>query len=167
MTGDQAVNLESPGGSEWVHDKYDESDSRRAPRRDYQSGPSSRYGFQRSRSRPTVTVSNLAYRSDSRGSKIRVDNIHYELTQEDLEVSYSRIHCILNTKSLTDSWPRPGPLFQNRSSCETRHEVRPCGAFRGDCFRHIRICQRCRGGYSRVRWRKRCRYAQIRTTHEL
>lgn len=27
--------------------------------------------------------------SDSRGTKIRVDNIHYELTQDDLEVSIS------------------------------------------------------------------------------
>jgi len=26
------------------------------------------------------------FTSESRGSKIRVDNIHYELTQEDLEV---------------------------------------------------------------------------------
>ncbi|KAM7194743.1 THO complex subunit 4A [Rhypophila sp. PSN 637] len=57
--------------SEWVHDKYEDSDSRRGPRRDYRSGSPSG--------------------SDTRGSKIRVDNIHYELTREDMEDLFSRI----------------------------------------------------------------------------
>ncbi|KAK3329629.1 hypothetical protein B0H66DRAFT_32706 [Apodospora peruviana] len=56
--------------SEWVHDKFEDNDSRRAPRRDYRDDAS----------------------SDSRGgSKIRVDNIHYELTQDDLEGLFSKI----------------------------------------------------------------------------
>ncbi|CCC06149.1 hypothetical protein SMAC4_00366 [Sordaria macrospora] len=55
--------------SEWVHDKFEENDRRRAPRR---------------RQSPELS-------SDPRGSKIRVDNIHYELTQEDLEGLFSRI----------------------------------------------------------------------------
>ncbi|KAK3397607.1 hypothetical protein B0T20DRAFT_412762 [Sordaria brevicollis] len=55
--------------SEWVHDKFEENDRRRAPRRRLSPEPT----------------------SDPRGSKIRVDNIHYELTQEDLEGLFSRI----------------------------------------------------------------------------
>ncbi|GAB1310935.1 hypothetical protein MFIFM68171_01145 [Madurella fahalii] len=56
--------------SEWVHDKFEDHGSRRsAPRRRYSPEPS----------------------SDSRGAKLRVDNVHYELTQEDLEGLFSRI----------------------------------------------------------------------------
>ncbi|KAK4043642.1 hypothetical protein C8A01DRAFT_32165 [Parachaetomium inaequale] len=56
--------------SEWVHDKFEDYGNRR-------SGP-------RRRQSPDPP-------SDSRGSKLRVDNIHYELTQEDLEGLFSRI----------------------------------------------------------------------------
>ncbi|KAL2136028.1 hypothetical protein VTI74DRAFT_5764 [Chaetomium olivicolor] len=56
--------------SEWVHDRFEDYGSRRsAPRRRQSPDPS----------------------SDSRGTKLRVDNIHYELTQEDLEGLFSRI----------------------------------------------------------------------------
>ncbi|KAK3310558.1 uncharacterized protein B0T15DRAFT_41928 [Chaetomium strumarium] len=53
--------------SEWVHDKFEDLGNRRsAPRRRHSPEP-------------------------SRGSKLRVDNIHYELTQEDLEGLFTRI----------------------------------------------------------------------------
>ncbi|KAK3988072.1 hypothetical protein QBC44DRAFT_330053 [Cladorrhinum sp. PSN332] len=56
--------------SEWVHDRFEEHGSRRsAPRR---------------RQSPDQY-------QDSRGTKIRVDNIHYELTQEELEGLFERI----------------------------------------------------------------------------
>ncbi|KAK0729178.1 hypothetical protein B0T21DRAFT_370506 [Apiosordaria backusii] len=56
--------------TEWVHDRYEDHGSRRsAPRR----------------------RNSNEYSSDSRGSKIRVDNIHYELTQEELEGLFSSI----------------------------------------------------------------------------
>ncbi|KAL1835615.1 hypothetical protein VTJ49DRAFT_6333 [Mycothermus thermophilus] len=51
--------------SEWVHDKFEDHGSR----------------YRRS---PDVP-------SDVRGTKIRVDNLHYELTQDDLEGLFSRI----------------------------------------------------------------------------
>ncbi|AEO66034.1 uncharacterized protein THITE_2113792 [Thermothielavioides terrestris NRRL 8126] len=56
--------------SEWVHDKFEDYGRRSAPRRRRHSPEPS---------------------SDSRGAKLRVDNIHYELTQEDLEGLFSRI----------------------------------------------------------------------------
>ncbi|KAK4205316.1 hypothetical protein QBC40DRAFT_190391 [Triangularia verruculosa] len=56
--------------TEWVHDRYEDHGGRRpAPRR----------------------RNSNEYSSDSRGSKIRVDNIHYELTQEELEGLFSSI----------------------------------------------------------------------------
>ncbi|KAK3300950.1 uncharacterized protein B0H64DRAFT_470951 [Chaetomium fimeti] len=56
--------------SEWVHDKFEDYGNRRSgARRRHSPDPS----------------------SDVRGSKLRVDNIHYELTQEDLEGLFSRI----------------------------------------------------------------------------
>ncbi|KAK3383797.1 hypothetical protein B0T24DRAFT_715635 [Lasiosphaeria ovina] len=56
--------------TEWVHDRFEDNvGNRRSQRRRHSPDPS----------------------SDSRGSKIRVDNIHYELTQEDLEGLFSRI----------------------------------------------------------------------------
>ncbi|KAG7292545.1 hypothetical protein NEMBOFW57_002580 [Staphylotrichum longicolle] len=69
--------------SEWVHDRFEDYGNRRSgPRRRYSPEPS----------------------SDSRGSKLRVDNIHYELTKEDLEVLTKR-----NTQGL---FSRIGPLVK-------------------------------------------------------
>ncbi|KAG6089680.1 hypothetical protein E4U15_001943 [Claviceps sp. LM218 group G6] len=56
--------------SEWVHDRYDEHDSRRAP------------APRRRRHSPS---------SEKMGSKLRVENIHYDLTEEDLDELFSRI----------------------------------------------------------------------------
>ncbi|KAK3337132.1 hypothetical protein B0T19DRAFT_396781 [Cercophora scortea] len=58
--------------SEWVHDRFEENANHRsAPRRRNSPDPSSDYR--------------------GGGSKIRVDNVHYELTQEDLEGLFSKI----------------------------------------------------------------------------
>ncbi|KFG81848.1 putative RNA binding protein [Metarhizium anisopliae] len=65
-TRDDRRNIDS----EWVHDRYDESESRR--------GPAPR----RRRESPV---------SDNKGSKIRVENIHYDLTEEDLDELFARI----------------------------------------------------------------------------
>ncbi|SPN97089.1 related to RNA and export factor binding protein [Cephalotrichum gorgonifer] len=71
---DEPRNLDS----EWVHDKFEEYDSRRsaAPRRQ--------------RDYPSNTA------SDARGSKLRVENIHYELTESELEELFGRIGPVTN-----------------------------------------------------------------------
>ncbi|KAK2004698.1 RNA-binding domain-containing protein [Colletotrichum falcatum] len=64
---DEPRNLDS----EWVHDRFEEHDTRR--------GPAPR----RRRDEPE--------QRDSSSAKIRVENIHYELTPEDLEELFNRI----------------------------------------------------------------------------
>ncbi|OAL73394.1 RNA binding domain-containing protein [Trichophyton violaceum] len=73
---------------DWVHDRFeDDRDSRssrppRQPRTDrYNSGPADH---------------------DSRGAKIRVSNIHYDLTQEDLEELFTRIGPVYSVSLLYD-----------------------------------------------------------------
>ncbi|KAK2850610.1 hypothetical protein FQN49_005499 [Arthroderma sp. PD_2] len=76
-------------GSDWVHDRFeDDRDTRssrapRQPRTDrYNSGP--------------------AADQDTRGSKLRVNNIHYDLTQEDLEELFTRIGPVNSVSLLYD-----------------------------------------------------------------
>ncbi|KAL2142311.1 hypothetical protein VTI28DRAFT_1320 [Corynascus sepedonium] len=67
--------------SEWVHDKFEDYGGRRSgPRRRYSPDPP----------------------NDSRGSKLRVDNLHYELTQEDLEGLFSRIGPLISLEMKYD-----------------------------------------------------------------
>ncbi|KAB5580324.1 hypothetical protein GE09DRAFT_1279262 [Coniochaeta sp. 2T2.1] len=73
---DDTRNLDS----EWVHDKFEDSGARRS------NGPQRR---------------SPAYDS-SRGAKIRVDNIHYELTEDDLDGLFKRIGPIQDLKLLYD-----------------------------------------------------------------
>jgi len=70
-TRDEPRNIDS----EWVHDKYDESSNRRPYR------PERR----RSRDRRYEPVS----------AKLRVENLHYDLTEEDLEGLFARIGPVL------------------------------------------------------------------------
>ncbi|KAK7417202.1 hypothetical protein QQZ08_011726 [Neonectria magnoliae] len=63
---DESRNLDS----EWVHDRYEENNSRR--------GPAPR----RRRDSPD---------HDSKGAKVRVENIHYDLTEDDLDELFKRI----------------------------------------------------------------------------
>ncbi|WYZ34752.1 hypothetical protein EsH8_I_001028 [Colletotrichum jinshuiense] len=64
---DEPRNLDS----EWVHDRFEEHDSRRAP------------ASRRRRDEPE--------QRDSSSAKIRVENVHYDLTPEDLEELFNRI----------------------------------------------------------------------------
>ncbi|KAL8943408.1 MAG: hypothetical protein Q9211_000997 [Gyalolechia sp. 1 TL-2023] len=63
--------------SEWVHDRYDDDSEARAPTR----GP---FYARKDRHSPDKAVS-------SHGAKLRVDNLHYDLTEEDLEGLFTRI----------------------------------------------------------------------------
>ncbi|KAK0656741.1 hypothetical protein B0T16DRAFT_452276 [Cercophora newfieldiana] len=67
--------------SEWAHDRFEDDGNRRSS--------------QRRRHSPDPN-------SDSRGSKIRVDNIHYELTQEDLEGLFEKIGPIVRLEMKYD-----------------------------------------------------------------
>ncbi|ELQ44736.1 hypothetical protein OOU_Y34scaffold00058g9 [Pyricularia oryzae Y34] len=71
--------------SEWVHDRYDDNDSRRG----------GRYSRRRDDDLDKEQGS-------SRGTKIRVENIHYELTEEDLQGLFSRIGPIISLELLYD-----------------------------------------------------------------
>ncbi|KAJ1333068.1 THO complex subunit 4 [Microdochium nivale] len=73
--------------SDWVHDKFDDSNSSDRPR-----------DSRRRRESPGRRHDNR----DSRGSKIRVENIHYELTEEDLEGLFTKIGPILKLDLLYD-----------------------------------------------------------------
>ncbi|KXJ88229.1 hypothetical protein Micbo1qcDRAFT_166868 [Microdochium bolleyi] len=73
--------------SDWVHDKFDDSHSADRPR-----------DSRRRRDSPGRRHDNR----DSRGSKIRVENIHYELTEEDLEGLFTKIGPILKLDLLYD-----------------------------------------------------------------
>ncbi|KAK8050359.1 RNA binding protein [Apiospora phragmitis] len=70
--------------AEWVHDKFEDAGSyggRPRGSRNRSPGPSS---------------------SDARGTKVKVDNLHYELTQEDLEGLFGKIGDVTKVELLYD-----------------------------------------------------------------
>ncbi|ODA82909.1 hypothetical protein RJ55_01418 [Drechmeria coniospora] len=69
--------------SEWVHDRYDDDSFRRG-------GPVSR----RRRESPD--------RTHPRAAKLRVENIHYDLTEEDLDELFARIGPVVRLQLLFD-----------------------------------------------------------------
>ncbi|KAK1832893.1 hypothetical protein QBC39DRAFT_304093 [Podospora conica] len=73
--------------SEWVHDRYEDSGSRRSTHR---RGP-------RIADEPLDEPV-----EHTRGTKIRVDNIHYELTQEDLEGLFEKIGPVVSLEMKYD-----------------------------------------------------------------
>ncbi|KAI1103978.1 RNA-binding domain-containing protein [Jackrogersella minutella] len=78
-TRDDSRNLDS----EWVHDKFDEPNSRNRPRNSRRQRSPERF-------------------QDTRGTKIKVDNIHYELTEDDLEGLFSKIGPLLKLELVYD-----------------------------------------------------------------
>ncbi|KAL2072798.1 hypothetical protein VTL71DRAFT_12141 [Oculimacula yallundae] len=62
--------------SEWVHDKFDDNTGRRPARDERRYTPEQQY--------------------DAPSSKLRVENIHYDLTEEDLEDLFNRIGPVKN-----------------------------------------------------------------------
>ncbi|KAI0010986.1 RNA-binding domain-containing protein [Xylariaceae sp. FL0662B] len=78
-TRDDSRNMDS----EWVHDKFDDPNSRNRPRN--------------SRRRPSPERS-----QDVRGTKIKVENLHYELTEDDLHGLFSKIGRVNKVELLYD-----------------------------------------------------------------
>ncbi|KAI0152556.1 RNA-binding domain-containing protein [Hypoxylon sp. NC0597] len=78
-TRDDSRNLDS----EWVHDRFDEPNSRNRPRN--------------SRRRPSPDRF-----QDTRGTKVKVENLHYELTEEDLDGLFAKIAPVLKLDLLYD-----------------------------------------------------------------
>ncbi|KAI2621396.1 RNA-binding domain-containing protein [Hypomontagnella submonticulosa] len=78
-TRDDSRNLDS----EWVHDKFDDPSSRNRPR------------HQRRRPSPGRPL-------DNRGTKVRVENLHYELTEDDLDGLFNKIGPVVKLELLYD-----------------------------------------------------------------
>ncbi|POR32058.1 THO complex subunit 4A [Tolypocladium paradoxum] len=80
----QSTRNEPRGGidSEWVHDRYEENNSRRAP------------APRRRREDPVYNA--------TKGSKLRVENIHYDLTEDDLDELFTRIGPVVRLQLLYD-----------------------------------------------------------------
>ncbi|KAI9845066.1 MAG: hypothetical protein M1837_005070 [Sclerophora amabilis] len=68
---------DSTSRSDWVHDKFDDDEDSRRP--------------SRSARLPRNDTRQLEEDSTPVGSKIRIDNLHYDLTEEDLEGLFERI----------------------------------------------------------------------------
>ncbi|KAJ2904712.1 THO complex subunit 4A [Zalerion maritima] len=66
-----SVTTISPEMADWVHDKFEDSAPRRSNNRHQRESPETR--------------------SEPQGAKLRVDNVHYELTENDLEELFNRI----------------------------------------------------------------------------
>ncbi|KAI8217426.1 putative RNA-binding protein [Colletotrichum sp. SAR 10_77] len=97
---DEPRNLDS----EWVHDRFEEHDSRR--------GPNNR----RRRDSPE--------QRDSSSAKLRVDNVHYELTAEDLEELFNRIGPVVKLDLKYDRAGRSeGIAFVTMSTREDAQEA--------------------------------------------
>ena len=75
--------------SDWVHDRYDDNDRRRGGGRHEEYGsdrraPAGRAVDKYAQAMPdTQTQANRAY---SDGTRLRVENLHYELTEDDVNV---------------------------------------------------------------------------------
>ncbi|KAI5868309.1 RNA-binding domain-containing protein [Durotheca rogersii] len=78
-TRDDSRNLDS----EWVHDRFDDSNSRDRPRQ--------------VRRRPSPERA-----QDVRGTKIKVENLHYELTEDDLDGLFNKIGPVTKLELLYD-----------------------------------------------------------------
>ncbi|TVY22269.1 putative RNA-binding protein [Lachnellula hyalina] len=68
--------------SEWVHDKFDDNSSQRPMRNDRRYSPERSY--------------------DAPSAKLRVENLHYELTEEDLDDLFNRIGPVIKLELLYD-----------------------------------------------------------------
>ncbi|TVY53508.1 THO complex subunit 4A [Lachnellula suecica] len=68
--------------SEWVHDKFDDNSSQRPVRNERRYSPERSY--------------------DAPSAKLRVENLHYELTEEDLDDLFNRIGPVMKLDLLYD-----------------------------------------------------------------
>ncbi|KAI1470263.1 RNA-binding domain-containing protein [Daldinia caldariorum] len=78
-TRDDSRNLDS----EWVHDKFDDPSSRNRPRHP--------------RRRPSPDRL-----QETRGTKVKVENLHYELTEDDLDGLFNKIGPVIKLELLYD-----------------------------------------------------------------
>ncbi|KAI2619949.1 RNA-binding domain-containing protein [Hypoxylon sp. NC1633] len=78
-TRDDSRNMDT----EWVHDKFDDSNPRNRPRHPRRRPSPGRF-------------------QDSRGTKIKVENLHYDLTEDDLDGLFSKIGRLVKLELLYD-----------------------------------------------------------------
>ncbi|KAI1092723.1 RNA-binding domain-containing protein [Rostrohypoxylon terebratum] len=78
-TRDDARNMDS----EWVHDKFDDAGSRNRQRNPRRRPSPDRF-------------------QESRGVKVKVDNLHYELTEDDLDGLFNKIGPVVRLELLYD-----------------------------------------------------------------
>ncbi|KAF6841192.1 RNA binding protein [Colletotrichum plurivorum] len=96
---DEPRNLDS----EWVHDRFEDHDSRRGPSRRRRDSPEQR---------------------DSSSTKLRVENVHYELTKDDIEELFNRIGPVVKVDLKYDRAGRSeGVAFVTMESREDAQEA--------------------------------------------
>ncbi|KAF2139091.1 uncharacterized protein K452DRAFT_290189 [Aplosporella prunicola CBS 121167] len=108
---DESRNLDR----DWVHDRFEDDDSARRPTRNFRSDR----GDRSDRRSPET-------RDSQNGHKIRVDNLHYDLTEDDITELFERIGPVESAHILYDRSDRSkGTAFVTyRSIADARYAIR-------------------------------------------
>ncbi|PHH50355.1 putative RNA-binding protein [Ceratocystis fimbriata CBS 114723] len=77
--------------SEWVHDRYEDNGRQSHNRRGRNNADLANHRFVNPLIQTTATRTKIELVSDARGCKIRVENLHYDLTEEEIKSLFVRI----------------------------------------------------------------------------